>query len=84
MLVSGRVRRDSAESGRARQSSAGRVRPIDPELHQTHAAQTKKRQLSLPFSNSALAVFSTNYFFAENAANFLLNFSTRPAVSMIF
>ena len=31
-----------------------------------------------------LAAFPTNYFFAENAANFLLNFSTRPAVSMIF
>ena len=50
--------------------------------HIVRVAQTKKGQLALPFSRIPPA--KSSYFFDENAANFLLNFSTRPAVSMIF
>ncbi|MGF6757903.1 hypothetical protein P3T16_005320 [Paraburkholderia sp. GAS42] len=54
---------------------------------------TKKGQLSLPFLASIRLTFNTKpvtkrYYLVAlpvaRAPNFLLNFSTRPAVSMIF
>ncbi len=57
---------------------------IAPMPGQRRGHRRKKGSFRCLFSNPALAAFSTSYFFAENAANFLLNFSTRPAVSMIF
>ena len=57
----------------------------------TATSGDKKGQLTLPFfadigdwSRYLRAQTLPSYFFDENAANFLLNFSTRPAVSMIF
>jgi hypothetical protein len=70
----------------------GRVCPIGSRLprcmgqirERRRGNRRKKGSFRCLSSNPASAAFSTNYFFAENAANFLLNFSTRPAVSMIF
>jgi hypothetical protein len=50
----GGIRRSSVGLGRVRR---GEFAPIDPELHQTHGAQTKKKQLSLPFFESSLGCF---------------------------
>src|SRR5471032_157662 len=76
------VRRRARHCGACQRGGVGRVCP--DAWARDGGYRRKKGSSRCLSSNPALAAFSTNYFFAENAANFLLNFSTRPAVSMIF